>query len=175
MFQYAPQFPRILSAAATGAVFAFVSAALAEALPVPAGEVILTVDGTVSNTNDGDTAAFDLDTLMAMPAVTFSTNTTWTEGAQSFTGVPLKAVLDAVGAEGTEVAATALNNYSVTIPFDGLSDQAPIIAYHIDGETFSRRDKGPLWIVYPYDSDPAYQNELIYGRSIWQLSRLTVK
>ncbi|MEC8574513.1 MAG: oxidoreductase, partial [Pseudomonadota bacterium] len=38
----------------------------------------------------------------------------------------------------------------------------------------SLRDKGPLWIVYPFDSDPAYQTEAIYSRSIWQLEEITV-
>jgi hypothetical protein len=34
------------------------------------------------------------------------------------------------------------------------------------------RDKGPLWVVYPYDSKPDYQSELIYVRSIWQLAQM---
>lgn len=175
MFQYAQPYRRALFAAVGCALMSGAAMGQASTLAQPAGEVILTVDGAVSNTNEGAAAVFDMDALMAMPSVSFTTSTTWTEGTPTFSGVPLKALLDAVGAQGSEIAAIALNNYSVTIPTDGLTDEAPIIAYEIDGATFSRRDKGPLWIVYPYDSDPAYQNELIYGRSIWQLSRLTVK
>jgi hypothetical protein len=37
----------------------------------------------------------------------------------------------------------------------------------------SVRDKGPLWVIYPYDSDD-YRSEVIYSRSIWQLDRLEV-
>jgi hypothetical protein len=37
------------------------------------------------------------------------------------------------------------------------------------------RDKGPLWIVYPYDAKPEYRQELIYSRSIWQLDHIEVK
>ena len=51
----------------------------------------------------------------------------------------------------------------------------PIIAYYTNGEEMSRRDKGPLWVVYPYDSDIAYQTELVYSRSIWQLDRISVE
>lgn len=174
MFQYAQQYPRGLFAAVACAIVAGAAFGQTNSLAHPKGEVILTIEGAVGNTNGNDTAAFDMDMLMAMPAVSFTTSTTWTEGTPTFTGVPLKTLLQSVGAEGSAVAAIALNNYSVSIPMAELTDETPIVAYHIDGATFSRRDKGPLWIVYPYDSDPAYQNELIYGRSIWQLSRLTV-
>lgn len=143
-------------------------------MAAPSGEVILTVNGAVAQTNSADGAEFDMDMLQALPASGFDTTTTWTEGMTRFDGVPLKALLDAVGAKGTTVTATALNNYSVEIPLDVLEDQVPIVAYHINGETFSRRDKGPLWIVFPYDAGPAYQTELVYGWSIWQLSGLTV-
>lgn len=152
-----------------------VSVARAEVPPAPKGQAILYVDGAITHTNVGDEAQFDLDSLMAQPAVTFTTSTTWTEGTPTFTGVPLKALLEAVGATGSTVSAVALNNYAIDIPLDSLSDDAPIVAYYIDGKTFSRRDKGPLWIVYPYDSSADYRNDLVYGRSIWQLERLTVK
>jgi hypothetical protein len=70
------------------------------------------------------------------------------------------------------VRAGALNDYAVEIPVDALNDKAPIIADQMDGAAFGARDKGPLWIVYPYDSDKEYQSETAYGRSVWQLTRL---
>ena len=33
----------------------------------------------------------------------------------------------------------------------------------------------PLWLIYPYDHNQAYQAELIYSRSIWQLVRLDLR
>lgn len=159
---------------ATGLLGLMAMPAMAE-MTVPTGEVILTIDGAITETNGDGVAQFDLDQIKALPAATFTTTTTWTTGDQEFTGVPLKALLEAVGATGGTITATALNNYAVDIPAETLSDTAPIVAYLINGETFSRRDKGPLWIVYPYDSDPQYQTELVYGWSIWQLSNLTVK
>jgi hypothetical protein len=36
----------------------------------------------------------------------------------------------------------------------------------------SMRNKGPLWLVYPYDSNVALQTEAVYARSIWQLVRI---
>ena len=151
------------------------SLAQAEVPPPPTGEPILFVDGAITHTNVGAEAQFDLESLAAQPSEPFTTSTTWTEGTPTFTGVPLKALLEAVGATGYTVTAVALNNYAIDIPVDSLNDDAPIVAYYIDGKSFSRRDKGPLWIVYPYDSSADYRNDLVYGRSIWQLERLTVK
>jgi hypothetical protein len=37
------------------------------------------------------------------------------------------------------------------------------------------RDKGPLFIVYPFDSDPRLQTEQYYGRAVWQLKELNVR
>jgi hypothetical protein len=167
--------------AARGAVlgvallFSGAGLATAELPPAPTGEALLFIDGAITNRNAGEETQLDIDALKSMPVVTFTTSTTWTEGTPTFTGVPLKALLDAVGATGATVSAVALNNYAIDIPTDSLTDEAPIVAYEIDGAPFSRRDKGPLWIVYPYDSSADYRTELIYGRSIWQLQRLTVK
>ena len=55
-----------------------------------------------------------------------------------------------------------------------LEDDVPIIAYEMNGKPMSRREKGPLWIVYPYDSAAKYRTELAHARSVWQLDRLDV-
>ncbi|MFM7446066.1 MAG: oxidoreductase, partial [Tabrizicola sp.] len=48
----------------------------------------------------------------------------------------------------------------------------PILAYLQNGEPMSVREKGPLWVVYPYDLKAEYQTEVTFSRSIWQLVRL---
>lgn len=116
---------------------------------------------------------YDINRLMALRAVEFDTSTIWTEGRHRFRGVPLKSLLQDAGIAHGVVKARALNDYAVTIPVDELQDDAPIVAYSIDGATFTARDNGPLWIVYPYDSAEEYRRETVYGRSIWQLIELT--
>jgi hypothetical protein len=49
-----------------------------------------------------------------------------------------------------------------------------MIAYLRNGNPMPLRDKGPLWIVYPFDSSSDFQSETIYSRSIWQLNRIAV-
>ena len=147
----------------------------AEPLAAPAGEPILTVSGAITVTNEGETAVLDRAMLEELSPVTIETSTIWTDGVQTFTGVPLKTILDRLGAEGTMIAASALNDYTVEIPVSDAVEGGPILAYAQNGNPLSVRDKGPLWLIYPYDSSSDYQTEVIYARSIWQLARMEVK
>lgn len=151
-----------------------VVAASAEELRTPVGDVLLRVQGLMSETNTEGAAVFDFDALAAMDSTTYKTSTIWTDGVIEFTGVPLKVLLNAVGARGNIVAATAVNDYTVDIPVDSITDDVPIIAYHMNQERFSLRDKGPLWMIYPHDSSDRFRTEEIYSRSIWQLDRLNI-
>ena len=151
------------------------TAALAEALPEPDGTVILTVTGSIERTNGDGTARFDLAMLQAMDPVAIETTTIWTEGVQSFRGVPLSRLLAALEAKGEVIAASALNDYMVEIPLADAVEGGPILAFEQNGRLLSVRDKGPLWVVYPYDSVPQYQTETVYVRSIWQLARLEIR
>jgi hypothetical protein len=138
----------------------------------PAGEIILTVSGAIAETNAEAVAEFDRDMLRAMPVTTFSTTTIWTEGAHEFTGVSLDDFAAALGMTGATLKATAINDYAIEVPLSDAVEGGPIIAYHLDGEPMSVRDKGPLWLIYPFDLNSDYQSEVIYSRSIWQLDRL---
>jgi len=150
------------------------SVARAEVLDPPAGEVVLAITGSISVTNAEGEAHLDRAMLEALPVAEFTTSTIWTEGEQVFTGVPLADLLAHFGADGTTLRATAINDYSVEIPVSDAVPGGPIVAYLMDGAPMSVREKGPLWIVYPYDSSAEYRNEIIYSRSIWQLNRIEV-
>jgi hypothetical protein len=149
------------------------TAASAE-LASPTGEVVLAVSGAISATNSEGQALFDRAMLEALETSAFATTTIWTQGTPTFVGVPLSALLEAVGAEGTMLRASAINDYTVEIPVTDAVAGGPIVAYLMDGEPMSVREKGPLWVIYPYDSSSAYQTENIYARSIWQLNRIEV-
>jgi len=116
----------------------------------------------------------ELADLDAMPQVSFETSTIWTDGVVMFSGVPLKAILGDLDGNSGVIEMVALNDYKVEMPLDRLEDGAPILATRMNGETMSVRDKGPYWVVFPYDSDTKYQTETTYAWSIWQLNRLKV-
>ncbi|GKX33594.1 MAG: oxidoreductase [Rhizobiaceae bacterium MnEN-MB40S] len=153
----------------------FASAGQTADLPSPEGDVILTVSGEVGATNHDDAAVFDLEMLKAMPETSFKTSTIWTEGENEFRGVRLSDLLEVVDAQGSELHAIALNDYAVDIPTADAIPDGPIIAYQMNGKEMSVRDKGPLWIVFPYDQDAKFRTELVYSQSIWQLDRIEVR
>lgn len=143
-------------------------------LPEPQDEIILTVSGNIQATNVDGHAVFDLAMLKQLPVTAFRTTTIWTEGTNEFTGVLLSDLLNAVGGEGNQIKATAINDYAVDIPISDAVDGGPIIAYELDGKSMPVREKGPLWIVYPYDANSSYRTETVYSRSIWQLRDIVI-
>lgn len=147
-------------------------ASFAENLPALAGDVVLTVSGNVEKTNAGKTTVLDLKMLEALETTTIETTTIWTEGTQVFQGVSLKALVEELGIKGTMLRASAINDYTVEVPMSDAVEGGALVAYRLNGENMSVRDKGPLWIIYPYDSDADYRTEVIYSRSIWQLDRI---
>ncbi len=148
---------------------------LARQLPQPEGNVILTVSGSIGSTTDGDVARFDRQMLEELGMTTVETATPWTEGVTRFEGVPARRLLEAVGATGSSVFATALNDYAVEIPVSDFMQHNVILAIKMDGKYLSVRDKGPIFVIYPFDSEPELRNDVIYDRSIWQVNRIEVQ
>ncbi len=122
----------------------------------------------------GAVETLDLDALRAMPQNGFTTTTIWTDGPQEFTGVRLADLLVTLAADGARITLIAANGYRVDRPVADLRPEDALIAYFRNGEAMSLRDKGPLWLVYAYDSDPSLRTEAIYANSIWQLDRIEI-
>jgi len=150
------------------------AAGAAEPLPPAAEPVLLSVTGAIDATNSPGEARFDRTMLEGLGRGVIRTSTPWTEGVRLFEGVPLRRVLDRVGARGTRLHATALNAYEVTLPIADLAYD-PLLAMRMDGERLFARGKGPLWIVYPRDQNALLQNERFDQRWVWQLVRLHVE
>ena len=148
---------------------------LAEPMPPPSGDVILTINGQIKNTNGGDTAQFDADMLASLDRYTLATETSVTDGINHFEGFLLRDLLDWAEAEGEQVTATALNDYIVEIPMDDFYRYDVLAATHMDGKQLTARDKGPLWIVYPRNDHSELQDIRYDYRWVWQLNGLTVE
>jgi hypothetical protein len=156
---------------------AFLASGLAWAttLGQPVEKPILTVSGKIANANKDGTAQFDRAMLESMGMVSFTTGTPWYKEPVSFEGVPLAKVMQAVGAKGDKLVAIALNDYSAELPMEDIAKYNVILALKRDGEYMPVRDKGPIFIVYPYDSNPDLKNQKYYSRSVWQVARIEVK
>lgn len=149
--------------------------AQAAMLPLPTERPILTVSGTIRNTNKDATAQFDRAMLEGLGMTGFETRTPWYDKPARFEGPLMQALLTYVGADGSRVVALALNDYSTEIPLSDFSRYGAILALKRDATYLTVRDKGPLFIVYPYDTDPELRQQKYYGRSAWQVAQLVIK
>lgn len=160
---------RALLRATAGALF-MVTAGGALAQTKPTGPVVLTVTAQAGKV----TADFDMAALGRLPQVSFTTSTPWYGQPTKFAGPLLRDVLAAAGAKGTRLVAVALNDYKVDMPLDDALRHGAVLATRLDDKPMSVRDKGPLFVVFNYDSATELRSERYYNRSIWQLRRLQV-
>ncbi|WP_374380982.1 molybdopterin-dependent oxidoreductase [Dongia sp.] len=146
-----------------------------EPLPAPTGEVILVIDGKLgaSNRPDGK-AAFDLAMLQALPKTSFTTTTIWTDGPQTFEGVRIADLLARLGAAPAEINAVATNDYEIRFPASDATDNDGLIAYVANGAPLPADNKGPLWIVYPYDRTASLQTERFLSQSVWGVDSISL-
>lgn len=147
----------------------------AQALEAPKGKVILTVSGNITHTNVDGTAQFDREMLVALGMHSVTTHTPWHEGAPTFEGPLGSALLDAVGAKGTNLKVTALNDYSANVPVADFYTHEVMMAMKEGGKWMRVRNKGPLFVLYPFDQKPELNTEVIHNRSVWQIKAITVE
>jgi hypothetical protein len=150
---------------------------IAQAAPLaPAkAEPILEVSGDIENTNAPGVAAFDREMLEQLGLETVTTTTPWHSGVVRFEGVSLAKLMATVGARGKTVRAIALNDYTTMIPVEDFARFGTILAMKRDGQYMPVRDKGPLFVIYPYDKDSSLKSQMYYARSAWQVKRLEVQ
>ncbi|MGL4434297.1 MAG: molybdopterin-dependent oxidoreductase [Giesbergeria sp.] len=160
---------------AAGWVSWFCCVPFAWALEKPGGAVVLTVEGTVTQTNQGSQAQFDMQMLEKLPQHTFTTRTPWYPDAVTFTGPLLRDVIKAAGGQGSTITAVALNDYKTEIPFADAQRHDVIVARLMNQRPMAVREKGPLFIVYPFDTKAELRTELYYNRSAWQLRVLRIR
>lgn len=147
----------------------------AQSLPKPKGPVLLTVSGKITNHNAGDLAEFDAEMLDALPVTQFATKSPWHALPVTYAGPALKHILAVVGAQGKVLNMKALNKYEIQVPVDDAVAWGPILARRANGRELSVRTKGPLLMIYPFDSKPNLKNDVYYTRSIWQLQYIVVE
>jgi hypothetical protein len=150
------------------------AAAFPALLPLPAlsGPAILHISGKVTPATGLE---MDLEALDALPQHDFTTNTPWTKEPHSYRGPLLRDVLARVKAQGTTIKAVALNDYQISIPVDDAGKHDVILATRIDGKPIPVRGRGPIFVIYPFDSKPELKGKTYFERAIWQLKSLRIE
>jgi len=145
-------------------------------LEVPKGPVLLTVTGHISQKNRGDSAVFDLEMLDKLESGVTKTANPWVPGTNEYSGPRFSALLKAVGATGTNsVVVTALNDYTGKVPIDDIVNLNLILATRKNGKPLKIREKGPLFVIYPFSDRPDIYDEVHFCRSVWQIKSMEIR
>lgn len=144
-------------------------------LAKPTEKPILSISGLIDATNEPGVAVFDRAMIEAIGVEGFETMTPWYAAKVRFEGVSMAKLLKLVGAKGQKITVTALNDYKTDIPVEDFQKYGAILALKRDGNYMPVSDKGPLFIVYPYDAHAELKSQKFYGRSAWQVAKIEVK
>jgi hypothetical protein len=163
------------------ALFGLVAAGMAGTAPVradslakPQGKPILTVSGQITQTNDGAVARFDRPLLESFGVQSFTTATPWHDHPVLFEGVPMTRILQAVGATGQTIKVVALDDYTAELPVADFAKYGTLLALKIGGQYLTVAEKGPSFIIYPFDQYPELRNAIYYGRAVFQVATIEV-
>lgn len=152
----------IIGALAGAALCVFAGSARAEALL------------TLSRGPD-DAQAIELlaEDLAKLPQVTIVTENAFVDGEVAYTGPLVRDVIDHLGLGAAELFRfTAANDYSIEIPASDFRNYDTIFAMEADGRKLSRREKGPLWLMYPISDNEELRDPIYVHRLIWQVVRI---
>lgn len=141
------------------------------------GAIMLGVAGAAWSTqaaltlSRGETVvSLSLADLEAMPQHRLITSNEFIDGEVTYVGPLARDVLARIDLDGVELLRfTALNDYYIDVPVSDLERYDVIFAMEADGQRLSRRDKGPLWLMYPISTHPELSDPIYNARLIWQV------
>ena len=156
------------------------------------GPILLTVTGSVSNTNRGgfdpetdkffgynevefsNAKEFDFSSLADLDMVKIKADFPKGRQVHDYEGPLLEDVLESAGATGDTVTIQALDGYAVEIPLKEIIDMGAVVALKRNGEMFGIGDFGPTQIVFPRAerSDLADMSD---DNWVWSIFHINVK
>ncbi len=120
-----------------------------------------------------ETRELSLDDLAALPQVVVRTENEFSDGLVAYRGPLVRDVLAELGLGRLRmVRFVAVNDYYVDIPTSDFTEFDAILAIEADGKPLSRRDKGPLWLMYPISDHAELRDPVYLRRLIWQVIRI---
>ena len=133
--------------------------------------VILTVTGKSTKPEVQLTEAM----LAAMPQQIFTMPTAWYPTEQTFEGPLLRDVLKLAGIQSGNIKLRSLNEYTISIPVSDALQYDVIIARKRNGQLMTIRDKGPLFVIYPFHQHENLRRIEYYRRCSWQLRSIAAE
>jgi hypothetical protein len=146
-----------------------------DAIPLPAGDAVLTVTGKIGAANSGEAIEMDMAAIEAAGLVEYAVNDPFFERGVVYRGPLMSELLDLwqVSPDATTLRLTALNDYNIEIPIALLREFPILFAVQADGEYMSIAERGPAMIVFPYD-DYQFEQPATDAYWIWQIKSIEV-
>lgn len=153
-------------------LFSFATMAHAEIQSVKV-ENIQFRDANLTVLGSGGEVSYSPEVLEKMGTYKITTKTPWRESPAEFVGVRLVDVLTAHNIDSAaSIKVTAENGYAVEIPSSVWKEHSPLIATRVDGKAHSRRNRGPLQIVFPMDEDVSTAESTFEDNWVWMAARI---
>jgi hypothetical protein len=106
--------------------------------------------------------------ILEFTTVEHTMKNVWVNKAVTYTGVKLSTIIKKYDITSEWLKMTAINDYSIKVPIID-AEKGAFIAYLADGKPMKIRDKGPLWVLYPFGENEELEIDTYHNRSIWQL------
>lgn len=130
---------------------------------------------TISNKSAAAEVQLTEAMLAKMPQKSMTLTTPWYPTAQTFEGPLLRDVLKLADIKSGNITLKALNDYAISIPVSDALQYDVIVARLLNGKPMSVREKGPLFIVYPFHEHEELRKTDYYRRCSWQLRSITAE
>ena len=128
---------------------------------------------TLSRGPGAQTLELTLENLAALPQTTVVTENEFSNGLVAYRGPLARDVLNQLSLmEFESVRFIAANDYFVEIPTEDFRRYDVILAMEADGAPLARRDKGPIWLMYPISDQEELGDPIYIHRLIWQVVRI---
>ncbi|MFH0257441.1 hypothetical protein ACGRL8_10525 [Vibrio rumoiensis] len=130
--------------------------------------VLLTLESA-----SGQRISLTREELESLPQTTFTTSTPWTKGIHSYQGPKLNLIIDKLSQPLNGIRIYALNGYSYDIGIKDLQKYPFVLALQQDSKNMTLRNKGPLWVLVPFDQNPKFiSDEKLLNQSVWQVNKI---
>lgn len=115
------------------------------------------------------------DITANFPTYEITTRLPWVNHFATFSGARLKDILNHYRLFGRQIHLTALNDYTVTIPYLDIYRYNPIIAITQNQKPLKIRNYGPYWLIYPMSKYSELNTPKYHARMIWQIKTIQVE
>ncbi|WP_417617159.1 molybdopterin-binding protein [Oceanisphaera sp.] len=139
--------------------------------------VILSVYGDIRiNDRHYGRMDFTLSELQALTQGHITTTHPWTREPRSYQGVDLNVLFGFLFRHRRVLGLQleTLNDFSVAVDWSEIAPLSPILAWQENGTLMTRRNKGPLWLMLPFERLSDIQQTNYVPLMAWQLRAIRV-